>query len=549
MTTTDYDGKKFKCAPWHGKRGPAWTDVFKSDFENMLRGEKDNFSNQYQYLFGRDFGGWAPGAPPHIAGAGALAAQNALSIQSRESRGDTFIYLVKTHIVNRDITDGIDAEYAALVGRAPAAPPAGPGGPAIANTLPTDWAKQMWDWIGNTYGQARQTGLLETTQDGQWAAAKLTDVGIDRDTIRRWFSHLQRMNRSMVVPHNIQKVWSKFMSQITFPRMLYDKAQNELQNPTFLIAAGPNAGQPDLPNAVTAFEELWQSIYDKGIEIKPQAAPTPRGPPSNRVDGMMLSINDRSAEIYQMPPQDSTLATAHHVGAYNWVGLTDAEIYESYVVTAGTEAFAFLKDERNCWICRGWGHTKEKCPSSKRGRPISACIQGLQQLQEAQNARLRNMQGGRRVRRPGPSPRGAARASQQSHSAETLIEYDDGGVYTEAGVEVVAPTLAMQEPDAVTPVSHASQTVTAQQPDVAPPAMHASQAVTSEVATATTPADSLPAPAPEQMEQPAITYSNMDAEIEKQFQSSMHMASTVDSEEFVRVERSRSALLIACSLS
>ena len=39
----------------------------------------------------------------------------------------------------------------------------------------------------------------------------------------------------------------------------------------------------------------------------------------------------------------------------------------------------------------------------------------------------------------------------------------------------------------------------------------------------------------------------MDAEIEKQFQSSMHMASTVDSEEFVRVERSRSALLIACS--
>ena len=115
-TTTDYDGKKFKCAPWHGKRGPAWTDAFKPDFENMLRGEKDNFSNQHQYLFGKDFGGWAPGAPPHIAGAGALAAQNALSIQSRVSRGDTFIFLVKTHIVNRDITDGIDAEYAALVG-------------------------------------------------------------------------------------------------------------------------------------------------------------------------------------------------------------------------------------------------------------------------------------------------------------------------------------------------------------------------------------------------------------------------------------------------
>ena len=107
------------------------------------------------------------------------------------------------------------------------------------------------------------------------------------------------------------------------------------------------------------------------------------------------------------------------------------------------------------------------------------------------------MQGGRRVRRPGPSPRGAARASQQSHSAETLIEYDDGGVYTEAGVEVVAPTLATQEPDAVTPAMHASQAVTAQQPDAATPAMHASQAVTPEVTTAAKPADSLPAPVPD----------------------------------------------------
>ena len=103
--TTDYDAKKYKCAPWHGQRGPPWVFAFKPDFENMLRGEKDNFSNMHQYLFGMDFGGWAPGAPAHIAGAGALAAQNALSIQSRVSRGDTFIFLVKTHIVNRDITN------------------------------------------------------------------------------------------------------------------------------------------------------------------------------------------------------------------------------------------------------------------------------------------------------------------------------------------------------------------------------------------------------------------------------------------------------------
>ena len=86
MAASDYDAKKYKCKPWHGQRGPFWERTFKGDFENALRDQKDNFSNLHQYLFGKDFGGWAPGAPPHIAGGGALAAQNALSIQSRQSR-------------------------------------------------------------------------------------------------------------------------------------------------------------------------------------------------------------------------------------------------------------------------------------------------------------------------------------------------------------------------------------------------------------------------------------------------------------------------------
>ena len=82
MAVSDYDAKKYKCAPWHGQRGPTWERIFKNDFENALRNEKDTFSNLNQYLFGMDFGGWAAGAPPHIIGQGALAAQNALSIPS-----------------------------------------------------------------------------------------------------------------------------------------------------------------------------------------------------------------------------------------------------------------------------------------------------------------------------------------------------------------------------------------------------------------------------------------------------------------------------------
>ena len=60
-----------------------------------------------------DFGGWAPGAPAHIAGAGAAAVQNMLSIQARVTRGGTFISLLRKHVLNEDIVDAINTEYAA----------------------------------------------------------------------------------------------------------------------------------------------------------------------------------------------------------------------------------------------------------------------------------------------------------------------------------------------------------------------------------------------------------------------------------------------------
>ena len=293
-----YDAKKYKCQPWYGARGPTWVRNFKPAFENVLRGEKDNFSNLHQFVItGLDFGGWAPAAPPHIAGAGALAAQNALSIQARLTRGDSFIFLLKTHIINEDICDAIDAHVLALVGAAPAAPPAGPGGAAVAGQRPIDWCTQLWNWIDVNFGQPAQTGLLHSNQGDEWTSAKLTDVGIDRETLRRFYGHLLRLNRLRQNPHPIIEVWTKFMKQIKFPRLLADEAVRQLQNPTYVIAAGlPNAGQPDLGAAVTAFEEMWQQKYDEGIEIKPQKAPEPRGQPSNRVDGMRLSVHETLAE-------------------------------------------------------------------------------------------------------------------------------------------------------------------------------------------------------------------------------------------------------------
>ena len=429
--SNDFDAKKFIVKPWHGQRGPTFTRKFKPEFESALNVQRDSFSSVGQFLKGTDFGGWAPGAPIHIAGAGALAAQNAMSIQSRITRGDSLLHLVKKHILNEDITDAIDAQMVLLVGAAPNPPPLGPGGAAIVNTLPTDWAMQLWLWIEQSHGQLQQTGLLHSNQNDEWTSVKITDVGIDRDTPRRLYGHLLRLNRARQNAHPIIEVWTKYLKMFTFPKMLNDMALVQMQNPTYLIIGGPNAGQPDLGALVTVFEELWATIYNRGVEIKPQAPPKPQGPPSNRVDGMHVQITSTD----DINP--------------------NAQLHESFAVTSGAETFPFLKDERNCWKCRGWGHTKEDCTSAARPRPLSGCIQGLQELQSSQNARLRSVQAKRPQRRAGPSPGYANRAPRRpnppsaslSASADAdqvplrtdLIEYDDGGVFTDQGVMVVEP--------------------------------------------------------------------------------------------------------------
>ena len=149
-------------APWLGKRGPPWTRFFKPQFENALVLQKDNFNTVSQWLNGKDFGGWHPVAPAHIAGGGALAAQNALSIQANTTRGETFMSLLKTHILNQDIVDAIvEHQTITLVGAAPRAPPQGPGGAAVAGQLPDDWGPQLWDWIEATFSH----GQLATRQE------------------------------------------------------------------------------------------------------------------------------------------------------------------------------------------------------------------------------------------------------------------------------------------------------------------------------------------------------------------------------------------------
>ena len=110
-----------------------------------------------------------------------------------------------------------------------------------------------------------------------------------------------------------------------------------------------------------------------------------------------------------------------------------------------SQSFEFLKTEKNCWNCGGFGHVKDDCPSDKsvrRSKP--ACIKGLQILHDQERDRLQNFRKNRFIRKPGRSPgyqgrNNPPRAKVQAHEAE-LVVYDDGGIFSPDGEEIVPPS-------------------------------------------------------------------------------------------------------------
>ena len=188
--------------------------------------------------------------------------------------------LIIIHIENEDIRDGIRAHVSNTLTGAPtaAAVAANPAAVGTANTLPDDWVTQLWVWIETTYGKPAQTGLLVNNNETQWTGAKITDVGINRDTPRKWYAHLERLNRQRQVQKTPLEVWIKYLDAFKFPKMLVDESIRQMQRPTYTIPAGlPNAGNPDLAALVASYEEMWHTIYDRGIEIRPAPPPKPAG--------------------------------------------------------------------------------------------------------------------------------------------------------------------------------------------------------------------------------------------------------------------------------
>ena len=106
----DYDAEKFKCSPLNWARGPTWVRGCNPALANMFRASRYHFYHLHQhFITGLHFDGWASGVPHHIAGASALAAQDAPSIQARLVHGITCINLFKAHVSTQDICDAVPA--------------------------------------------------------------------------------------------------------------------------------------------------------------------------------------------------------------------------------------------------------------------------------------------------------------------------------------------------------------------------------------------------------------------------------------------------------
>ena len=122
----------------------------------------------------------------------------------------------------------------------------------------------------------------------------------------------------------------KFLSCITHPKALVERAISEMQSPTYLVGGVPSYGE-----AVDKLAELWQAYFTRGdIKYTPPAAVQPSKPKTggNRVDAMQLEIDGDDGD-------------------------NDPLVY---AVTPGGQRILI------CWKCCGFDHTKERCPSKRR---------------------------------------------------------------------------------------------------------------------------------------------------------------------------------------
>ena len=339
----DYDSRRYMiCRPWYGKQGGDFTERFAPDFKAGLELQYDKYATLRETLDGTDAGGAQGDALPSAA---SDAAGRAEMMRMRSQRLRRLCAYIRLHVVDPDIQSRIDDE---------------------ANSNGIDaWA------IVEEHGQKPANGLTKLDQDAEWTSLRLTDVGIDERSILKIKGKIHRLSQARDTPKSEEEKRLKFLSMITFPTTLASKAVDELHRPTITRVVGTGGSRtyvPDYEKTVKAFDELWRHASAQN-QIRRQAPPE-RSRGGHRVDAFHVDDIDKPDE-----PDDDNSDNA-----------SDANALTRRPPRRTPGDAASLQGDSLCNNCLGFGHHRDKCPSTKKDRKMSDVITVLTSI-EARKAR------------------------------------------------------------------------------------------------------------------------------------------------------------------
>ena len=283
----DYDTRLYDvCRPWRGKRGDAYTVVFRPAFLNGLLKFTDDWSSLREHALGTDYGG--PAGPAHPAGASGLTSMRAWGNRAQKLRHKVWLHC-EDEAVRAMIDEACDQLAAHLAGGA-----AAPAAPSL--WLAGRSQGQLALAVLDSAGTHPDTGLSVSLRNKKWEGLSLRQLAINPETILNLQMVINRTNAERPVGterYTADQCRLKFLQLIDHPTALADKAVSEMQRCSYVTATRAN----DYAATVKAFDELWRTYFDRG-DIKPsaKAADSSVGARGNRVDGMELQANVLSAE-------------------------------------------------------------------------------------------------------------------------------------------------------------------------------------------------------------------------------------------------------------
>jgi hypothetical protein len=201
-------------------------------------------------------------------------------------------------------------------------------------------------------------------------------------------------------------------------------------------AGHPNAGERSLSAIVSHFEPLWKSAVSRG---SPSVRAPTRTRPGARADGMIAEANiayeeEAGYDVASDDPQS--------------IGEVLAYVANSMRTARDARDFGKALKEIICWNCKGLGHSKSVCPSTRRERPYSDVISVLSNVGSSSASPsiarkpARRFIGRRPTGTPGKGPRNQARARSVSAylmDDGTLISHDNTPVEWEDALDDGAP--------------------------------------------------------------------------------------------------------------